>query len=205
MSLKTKLWGSAEDLFLTSRYAALTGERIQSTQPSHQTQKRKKSTTVYFAGVLTVGTVIKATVSPQDGIVVLTKTHTCSALFLCRLPKAVLITAGVLVQLNAGCPKTLKPERQQFCFSTLVQFIHATQLFPTPSRFCLPLSEYKSLRPVTISLRKIFIQKCCHTFTSNKHLRGFFQKTQHAFTENTIRKLNTHLLKIFMKTNATEH
>ena len=27
-SLKTKLWGSAEDLFLTSRYAALTGERI---------------------------------------------------------------------------------------------------------------------------------------------------------------------------------
>ena len=28
MSLKTKLWGSAEDLFLTSRYAALTGERI---------------------------------------------------------------------------------------------------------------------------------------------------------------------------------
>ena len=28
VSLKTKLWGSAEDLFLTSRYAALTGERI---------------------------------------------------------------------------------------------------------------------------------------------------------------------------------
>ena len=26
--LKTKLWGSAEDLFLTSKYAALTGERI---------------------------------------------------------------------------------------------------------------------------------------------------------------------------------
>ena len=28
VSLKTKLWGSAEDLFLTSKYAALTGERI---------------------------------------------------------------------------------------------------------------------------------------------------------------------------------
>ena len=28
VSLKTKLWGSAEDLLLTSRYAALTGERI---------------------------------------------------------------------------------------------------------------------------------------------------------------------------------
>ena len=28
VSLKTKLWGSAEGLFLTSRYAALTGERI---------------------------------------------------------------------------------------------------------------------------------------------------------------------------------
>ena len=28
VSLKTKLWGSAEDLFLTSRCAALTGERI---------------------------------------------------------------------------------------------------------------------------------------------------------------------------------
>ena len=28
VSLKTKLWGSAEDLFLTSRYAALMGERI---------------------------------------------------------------------------------------------------------------------------------------------------------------------------------
>ena len=28
VSLKTKLWGSAEDLFPTSRYAALTGERI---------------------------------------------------------------------------------------------------------------------------------------------------------------------------------
>ena len=26
--LKTRLWGSAEDLFLTSKYAALTGERI---------------------------------------------------------------------------------------------------------------------------------------------------------------------------------
>ena len=28
VSLKTKLWGSAEDLFLASKYAALTGERI---------------------------------------------------------------------------------------------------------------------------------------------------------------------------------
>ena len=28
VSLKTKLWGSAEDMFLTSKYAALTGERI---------------------------------------------------------------------------------------------------------------------------------------------------------------------------------
>ena len=28
VSLKTKLWGSTEDLFLTSKYAALTGERI---------------------------------------------------------------------------------------------------------------------------------------------------------------------------------
>ena len=28
VSLKNKLWGSAEDLFLTSKYAALTGERI---------------------------------------------------------------------------------------------------------------------------------------------------------------------------------
>ena len=28
LSLKTKLWGSAEGLFLTSKYAALTGERI---------------------------------------------------------------------------------------------------------------------------------------------------------------------------------
>ena len=28
VSLKTKLWGSAEDLLLTSRYAALAGERI---------------------------------------------------------------------------------------------------------------------------------------------------------------------------------
>ena len=28
VSLKTKLWGSAEDLFLTSKYVALTGERI---------------------------------------------------------------------------------------------------------------------------------------------------------------------------------
>ena len=28
VSLKTKLWGSAEDLFLTSKYAALKGERI---------------------------------------------------------------------------------------------------------------------------------------------------------------------------------
>ena len=28
VSLKTKLWGSAEDLFLTSKYAALIGERI---------------------------------------------------------------------------------------------------------------------------------------------------------------------------------
>ena len=28
VSLKTKLWGSAEDLLLTSRYAALMGERI---------------------------------------------------------------------------------------------------------------------------------------------------------------------------------
>ena len=28
VSLKTKLWGSAEDLFLTSKYAELTGERI---------------------------------------------------------------------------------------------------------------------------------------------------------------------------------
>ena len=28
VSLKTKLWGSAEDLFLTSKYAALTGEKI---------------------------------------------------------------------------------------------------------------------------------------------------------------------------------
>ena len=28
VSLKTKLWGSAEDLFLTSKYASLTGERI---------------------------------------------------------------------------------------------------------------------------------------------------------------------------------
>ena len=28
VSLKTKLWGSAEDLFLTSKYAALAGERI---------------------------------------------------------------------------------------------------------------------------------------------------------------------------------
>ena len=28
VSLKTKLWGSAEDLFLTSKYAALTGERV---------------------------------------------------------------------------------------------------------------------------------------------------------------------------------
>ena len=28
VSLKTKLWGSAEDFFLTSKYAALTGERI---------------------------------------------------------------------------------------------------------------------------------------------------------------------------------
>ena len=28
VSLKTKFWGSAEDLFMTSKYAALTGERI---------------------------------------------------------------------------------------------------------------------------------------------------------------------------------
>ena len=28
VSLRTKLWGSPEDLFLTSKYAALTGERI---------------------------------------------------------------------------------------------------------------------------------------------------------------------------------
>ena len=41
--LKTKLWGSAEDLFLTSKYAALTGERILSTQPSHRTQKKKNT------------------------------------------------------------------------------------------------------------------------------------------------------------------
>ena len=32
VSLKTKLWGSAEDLFLTSKYAVLMGERILSTQ-----------------------------------------------------------------------------------------------------------------------------------------------------------------------------
>ena len=43
VSLKTKLWGSAEDLFLTSKYAALTGERSKSTQPSHRTQKKKIS------------------------------------------------------------------------------------------------------------------------------------------------------------------
>ena len=42
VSLKTKLWGSAEDLFLTPKYAALTGERILSTQPSYRTQKKKK-------------------------------------------------------------------------------------------------------------------------------------------------------------------
>ena len=38
VSLKTKLWGSAEDLFLTFKYATLMGERILSTQPSHWTQ-----------------------------------------------------------------------------------------------------------------------------------------------------------------------
>ena len=43
VSLKTKVWGSAEDLFLTSKYAALTGERIKSTQPSHRTQKKKRN------------------------------------------------------------------------------------------------------------------------------------------------------------------
>ena len=41
VSLKTKLWGSAEDLFLTSKYAALTGERIWSTQSSHRMQMKK--------------------------------------------------------------------------------------------------------------------------------------------------------------------
>ena len=29
-------------MFLTSKYAALTGERIKSTQPLHRTQKKKK-------------------------------------------------------------------------------------------------------------------------------------------------------------------
>ena len=48
MSLKTKLWGSAEDLFLTSKYATLTGERILSTQPSHRTQKKNSHDRDFF-------------------------------------------------------------------------------------------------------------------------------------------------------------
>ena len=40
VSLKTKLWRSSEDLSLTSKYAALTGERMWSTQPSHRTEKK---------------------------------------------------------------------------------------------------------------------------------------------------------------------
>ena len=40
VSLKTKLWGSAEDLFLTSEYAALTGER-ESSQRNHIKHSRR--------------------------------------------------------------------------------------------------------------------------------------------------------------------
>ena len=42
VSLKTKLWGSAEDLFLTSRYAALTGERIYSQRNHHIERGRRR-------------------------------------------------------------------------------------------------------------------------------------------------------------------
>ena len=42
VSLDTKVWGSTMDLFLTFKYAALTGERIYSTQPSHQMQKKNR-------------------------------------------------------------------------------------------------------------------------------------------------------------------
>ena len=48
VSLKTKLKGSAEDLFLTSKYAALTGERISSTQKSHR--KQKKNSVAQYTG-----------------------------------------------------------------------------------------------------------------------------------------------------------
>ena len=36
---QNQAWGSTEDLFLASKYEALTGESILSTQPSHRTQK----------------------------------------------------------------------------------------------------------------------------------------------------------------------
>ena len=42
--LKTKLWGSAEDLFLTSKYAALTGERA-SNQHKHYIERRRRRRT----------------------------------------------------------------------------------------------------------------------------------------------------------------
>ena len=53
VSLKTKLWGSAEDLFLTSRYTALTGERILSMQPSCRTRKKKKNCTAVSSAAVT--------------------------------------------------------------------------------------------------------------------------------------------------------
>ena len=44
VSLKTKLGGSAEDLFLTSKYTAPMEETIWSTQRSHRTKKKKNWT-----------------------------------------------------------------------------------------------------------------------------------------------------------------
>ena len=54
VSPKSKLWGSAEDLFLTSKYVALTGERISSRQPSHGRHKSLRYTW-HAAGTWTHG------------------------------------------------------------------------------------------------------------------------------------------------------